>query len=263
MAPPMRRRRLNSLPIFVRLQGKNVILLGDGEAADAKRRLLERAGATIVGEESSANLAIVAIDDDDNAEAAVARLKARGLLVNAVDRVALCDFTLPAIVDRDPVLIAIGTGGASAGLAKALRQRLEAMLPAGLGALATGLSTARAALRTKLPDGGDRRRAIDAALDAGGALDPFGGQQDVAGWLAAVAADAVANTEVIVLRSPNPDDLTLKQARLFGQADRVYHAPDVPPAILDRARADAVRTVGPAPAEIQSGLTLIVRMADA
>ena len=103
---------LHSLPLFVRLAGRPVILLGEGEAADAKRRLLDRAGAVIVGEAAEAALAIVALDEP---ESAVARLKARGVLVNAVDRSDLCDFTLPAIVDRDPVIVAIGTGGASAG----------------------------------------------------------------------------------------------------------------------------------------------------
>ena len=126
-APPP---SLQSLPLFVRLAGRPVILLGDGEAADAKRRLLDRAGADVVGEDATASLAIVAIDEEDEALAAVARLKARGILVNAVDRSALCDFTLPAIVDRAPVLIAIGTSGVSAGLAAALRQRLEALVPA-------------------------------------------------------------------------------------------------------------------------------------
>ena len=111
----------------MKLTHRPVILLGMGEAADAKRRLLERAGADIRTEEAAdASLAIVAIEDEDEAQAAAERLKARGVLVNVVDRPSLCDFTLPAIVDRDPVLIAIGTGAASAGLAKALRQRLEA-----------------------------------------------------------------------------------------------------------------------------------------
>ncbi len=96
---------LHSLPLFVRLAGRPVILLGEGEAADAKRRLLERAGAIIVGEDAAASLAIVAIDDEGEALAAVARLKARGLLVNAVDRPEHCDFTTPAIIDRAPVLI--------------------------------------------------------------------------------------------------------------------------------------------------------------
>ena len=123
-----------ALPIFVRLSAHAVVLVGEGEAADAKRRLLERAGATIVGEDRAAEARLAVVADD---EASAHRLKARGLLVNVVDRPELCDFTLPAIVDRAPMLIAVGTGGVSAGLAAAVRQRLEAILPAGLGALAT------------------------------------------------------------------------------------------------------------------------------
>ena len=234
---------MHSLPIFIRLTGRPVILIGAGEAARAKRRLLERAGARIVGEEDEAQLAIVAIEDDREAEAAVARLKARGVLVNAADRPALCDFTLPAIVDRDPVLIAIGTGGASAGLAKALRQRLEGLLPTGLGRLAEALHGARGAIRARWPGAPDRRRAIDAALLPGGALDPLGEGRDVAGWLDGSGGGEGARLVVIRLRSADPDELTLREARLLGSADRIYHRADVPPAILDRARADAVRIV--------------------
>ncbi len=231
---------LNSLPLFVRLGGRPVILLGEGEPAEAKRRLLDRAGALVVGEDAAASLAIVAIEDEDEAQAAIARLKARGVLVNAVDRPAACDFTLPAIVERGPVIVAIGTGGVSAGLAAALRQRLETLLPAGLGALAEGLHAARSALRARFPDGAERRRAIGAALSPGGALDPLAGETDVDGWLSQAARPA-AKVEAFVLTSTDPDDLTLRQARALAAADRVYHRADVPPAILDRARADAVR----------------------
>jgi uroporphyrin-III C-methyltransferase / precorrin-2 dehydrogenase / sirohydrochlorin ferrochelatase len=151
----------HSLPLFMRLAGRPVILIGEGEGADAKRRLLERACARIVGEgDAEARLAIVVLPEP---EAAVARLQARGVLVNAVDRPDLCDFTLPAIVDRHPVLIAIGTGGASAGLAAALRQRLETMLPVSLGNLASALGKARDRIRTRFPDSGERRRAIGAS----------------------------------------------------------------------------------------------------
>lgn len=232
---------MHSLPIFIRLTGRPVILLGTGEAAQAKRRLLERVGARIVGEKNEAGLAIVAIEDDAEAEAAVARLKARGILVNAADRPALCDFTLPAIIDRDPVLIAIGTGGASAGLAKALRQRLEGLLPAGLGRLAEALHGAKAAIRARWPGAADRRRAIDAALVPGGALDPLGETGVVANWLGAADGGETSRLVAIRLRSADPDELTLREARLLGSADRVYHRADVPAAILDRARADAVR----------------------
>ena len=253
-----------SLPIFVRLAGRPVILLGSGEAAAAKRRLLERAGAIIVGEGGGAALAIVAIADDAEAAATIARLKARGILVNAVDRSADCDFTLPAIVDRSPVLIAVGTGGASAGLAKALRQRLEALLPARLGAIASGLAGARAAIRARWPEPAMRRRAIDAAFDAGGPLDPFVAHDDgaVAAWLAGAGpVDAGTRLIPLPLASADPDALTLRQARLLAQADTLFHAAAVPGTILDRARADAVRVEAETPPEaLPPGLALFVTM---
>lgn len=248
---------LHSLPLFVRLAGRAVMLIGEGEPADAKRRLLERAGAVLVDETAMAALAVVALDDPD---ATVARLRARGVLVNAVDRPDLCDFTLPAIVDRDPVIVAIGTGGVSAGLAAALRQRLETLLPQDLGRLAEGLSAARATLRRRFPDGVERRRALGAALAAGGPLDPLAPTADVADWLSGASA-AEAVTVRIVLTSTDPDDLTLRQARWLANADRVFHAPDVPAAILDRARADAVRVAGTAPEEVGQGLTVSLAMA--
>lgn len=251
---------MQSLPVFLRLQGRAVILTGEGEVADAKRRLLERAGAHVVGEAEDASIAIVA----DGDQATVDRLKARGVLVNATDRPDLCDFTLPAIVDRDPVLIAIGTGGASAGLAKALRQRIEALLPARLGALATALSDARAAIRARWPDAAARRRAIDKGLAAGGLIDPLNENAAgaVPGWIARQSDDKATRIESICLTSADPDDLTLRAARLLGEADRVYHAPDVPAAILDRARADAVRIVAAtSPAQPGEGLSLWLEMA--
>lgn len=237
-----------------------MILLGNGEAAEAKRRLLERAGAEIVGAEANAQLAIVALD---HPEPVVARLKARGILVNAVDRPDLCDFTLPAIIDRDPVLVAIGTGGASAGLAKALRQRIEAMFPVSLGALANGLRDARERMRQRWPDAGNRRRAIDAALAAGGPLDPLSGRTDVVSWLDAPERQPGNLLIALRLLSPDPDELTLKQARLLGQADRIFHRATVPAAILDRARADAVRIACDGPPDAPGpGLSLDISMGD-
>ncbi len=254
---------MDQLPIFVTLKGRKVILLGSGEMADAKRRLYERAGAIITGDENAdAALAVVALEDDDEAAAAVERLKARGLLVNAVDRSALCDYTTPAIVDRDPVLIAIGTGGASAGLAKAVRQRLEQMLPGRLGQLARGLLAARARIKNLWPDGADRRRAIDAALNPGGTLDPFADHdaQAIDLWLADPAAGNQTGVIELSLHSADPDDLTIKQARLLGQADVIYADASVPEAILVRARADAERfDLDMFDATQVTGLTLVIR----
>lgn len=254
---------MHSLPIFVDLRGRPVVLLGEGHAAEAKRRLIERAGGRPVceaeGEDHGARLAFVACADEAEAAATAARLKARGLIVNVADRPALCDFTLPAIVDRDPVLLAIGTGGRSAGLAKALRQRIEALLPAGLGALAEALAAARARMRARWPDADSRRRAIDAALAEGGPLDPLGdgAAEAVDRWLAADHVEAADRIVPIRLRSADPDDLTLGEARLLGQADRLYHRPDVPQAILARARADAARhACAVPPAEPGPGLSI-------
>jgi len=236
---------MHSLPLFVKLEGRAVILLGEGEAADAKRRLLERAGALVTTDEGAdAALAIVAIEDDALAEATAMRLRARGVLVNAVDRPALCDFTLPAIIDRQPVLIAIGTGGASAGLAKALRQRLEALIPQSIGRLAAALKEARPDIARRWPEAADRRRAIDAALSQGGVLDSLRDfdAAEMERWLdASTPAQSASQLETIVLHSADPDDLTLRQARLLGSADALFHTADIAPAILDRARADAVR----------------------
>ncbi|ATY32925.1 precorrin-2 dehydrogenase/sirohydrochlorin ferrochelatase family protein [Sphingomonas psychrotolerans] len=248
---------LAALPIFVKLVGRPVILIGEGEAAEAKRRLLARAGACVVDEAAEAVLAIVATDDP---EPIVARLRARGILVNAVDRADLCDFTLPAIIDRDPVLIAVGTGGVSAGLAAALRQRLEAVLPASLGRLARALAAAKPALRSRWPDAGERRRALGAAL--AGPLDPLEdhGEAAVERWLA-YPAEPRAPLLHFSLTSPDPDALTLGQARALAQADRVYHRRDVPEAILDRARADAARILCDAiPAAAGAGLSVYLEM---
>ena len=152
---------MHQLPIFLNLEGRAVVLVGEGEAAEAKARLITRAGGRIVPAwEEGASVAFVALDDETEARAAAEELRARGLLVNVVDRPALCDFTTPAIVDRAPVTIAIGTGGASAGLAKAIRQRIEALLPSRLGALASALHTARGAMTARWPDAADRRLAV-------------------------------------------------------------------------------------------------------
>lgn len=239
---------IEALPLFHRIAGQPVIVVGKGEAAEAKRRLVERAGGIVIadiaqGIEQGARLAFVADESNDAAQAAVARLRQAGLLVNAADRPDLCDFTVPSILDRNPVLIAIGTAGASAGLAKALRLRLERILPQSLGLLASVLGKSRAELRKRWPDAGDRRRALDAALDEGGALDPL--HEDSAGrveaWLGAAATVEPAGRIEILLASDDPEDLTLRQARLLGSADCIAYEPDVPTSVLDRARADAAR----------------------
>lgn len=253
---------IRSLPLFHRVAGQPVIVLGEGEAAQARRRLVERAGGMVSDDERvSARLAFVAIDDP---APVVERLRARGILVNVPDQPDLCDFIVPAVLDRAPVLIAIGTGGASSGLAKALRLRLEALMPQSLGMLAIRLFQARPRLRAWLPDSSQRRHALDAALRSGGPLDPFdeASAANVARWLD--TGDSPQDTSrvvVIQLRSSDPDDLSLREARLLGQADRIAFEPGVSSAVLDCARADAVREPiesGGIPLQ-GTGLVLILR----
>lgn len=256
---------MEQLPVFLNLRGRMVVLVGEGEAADAKARLIARAGGRIVRAwEAGAAIAFVALDDDAEARAAAEALRAQGLLVNVVDRPDLCDFTTPAIVDRAPLTIAIGTGGASAGLAKAVRQRIEALLPPRLGALASALHAARAAMKARWPAAADRRRAIDAALAPGGVLDPVaaGSADAVDAWLTGETAALPSRLEIIRLAGADPDDLTLGAARLLGEADHIFHPADIPAAILDRARADALRHVADMPpADPPAGLSLWLELA--
>ena len=212
---------MNQLPVFLSLAGRTVVLVGTGEAAEAKARLIARAGGRIASAwEPGAAIGFVALDDE---------------------------------------------GAARAGLAKAIRQRLEALLPERLGALASALHAARAAMTALWPAPADRRRAIDAALGEGGVLDPFdeASAERVEAWLASSAAADPADSavpsrlEVIALASEDPEDLTLRAARLLGQADHVFHHPAVPCPVLARARADAVRIAARTPpTEPPPGLSL-------
>ena len=259
-----------SLPLFHQIAGQSVLVLGDGPAAEPKRRLVERAGGVIIDDLSRAidegvRLAFIAYDDAAACEVAAINARCAGMLVNVVDRPELCDFTTPSILDRDPLLVAIGTGGASAGLAKHVRLRLERVLPATLGALAKALESARPNLRARFPDGADRRRAVDAALREGGALDPFApdAHEKVAGWAVGESSPRGGGIIELTLTSADPEDLTLRQARLLGEADVLLLDGVVPPAILARARADAARLVWDEAASEQtpasSGLTLLLR----
>lgn len=256
---------MRSLPLFHRIAGQPVIVLGEGDMAEPKRRLVERAGGEVIadlqdGIDRGARLAFIAHNDAAMCEADAIRARCAGLLVNVVDQPALCDFTTPSILERDPVLLAIGTSGASAGLAKQVRLRLEALLPADLGLLASRLEQLRSRLRQAYPAAAERRRALDAALGAGGPLDPLveGAHERVADWLDGGAGAGQAAHVEITLASDDPDDLTLRTARLLGSADVVLHDAAVPPAILARARADAQRILLPAQAPDRAGLVVIL-----
>jgi len=253
---------MQQLPIFVNLTGRAVILVGDGEPAEAKARLVRAAGGELVGEHAAeAVLAFVAIEHDAEAQAAATRLRARGLLVNVVDKPAMSDFLMGAIIDRSPVVVAISTAGASASLARALRTRLEALLPASLGPLARAILAARDAVAARHPTPTDRRRLWERALAEGGPLDPFAA---LAGVDAAVSrvieSSSSATPQLLEIRisSADPGNLTLNQLNALARCDALVVAGSVPVAIIDRARRDAARLealTDPLP----PGLTVVLR----
>lgn len=255
---------MHSLPLFHRIAGKRVVVVGEGDMAEAKARLVIRAGGIPCGETEAhhAKLAFVALENEREAKAAALRLKRLGLLVNVADMPDLCDFTLPSLLEREPVLVAVSTGGASAGLAKHLRLRLETLIPESIGILAEKLGKAREKLLARWPDGDSRRRALDEALGQGGALDVLDPDAEtrLESFLEANGAKPAGGVFDFTLSSDDPEDLTIKQARLLGMADTVFHDSEIPEPILVRARADAVRRQLPSDVATD-GLTVILRRA--
>lgn len=255
---------MDALPLFLTLKGREVVVLGDGEAAAAKARLVVAAGGLVCGEDAGAPvLAFVGLDDEGEAAAAAARLRARGLLVNVVDRPAMSDFLMGAIVDRSPVVVAISTGGASASLSRALRGRLEGLLPASLGALAGAIGGSRRAAVLLHPEVADRRRLWERALAEGGVLDPLRSVDDARAAVEAAiagASEAVTETRVILVSSDDPGELTLNQLGWLGRCDALLVEGDVPAAVVGRARRDAVRLMA-APDVPVEGLTVVLRYA--
>lgn len=253
---------MQQLPIFVNLQARPVILVGKGEPAEAKARLVLAAGGVIVDETAPhAVLAFVAIEDDAEAQASAARLRSRGLLVNVVDKPAMSDFLMGAIIDRSPVVVAVSTGGASASLARALRTRLEALFPASLGPLARAILTARDTVSANHKTPNDRRRLWERALAQGGPLDPFAALTDVDSAVAsAVAGCSAAGCELLVITvsSDDPGDLTLNQLNALARCDALVVEGLVAPAVTDRARRDAAR-LDAVSDPLEPGLTVLLR----
>lgn len=251
---------MEALPLFHRIAGQPVLVVGAGAAADAKRRLVVEAGGVPVTDEGRARLAFVAMET--GAEAEAARLRTLGLLVNVVDRPELCDFTVPAIVDRAPVTVAIGTVGASASLAKALRERLELLLPGHLGALADAIRDARGAVAARLPTVAARRAFWAGLLGPGAPLDPLAPAAVPADAIrAALRGDVPETGETVVLDLPEggAEALTLAELRRLAAADLLVLDGDVPGDVLALARRDAARVAAACPPPGATGRILILR----
>jgi uroporphyrin-III C-methyltransferase/precorrin-2 dehydrogenase/sirohydrochlorin ferrochelatase len=182
------------LPVFLDLQAGPVLLVGAGELARAKLRLLAAAGARIRWYATDGNHDVSGLDSADAARiehaqgdplaadlsgviailcagagdigtAMSARAKAVGLPVNVMDDLSHSTFIFPAIVDRGDVVVAIGTGGASPVVARRVREDIEAMLPARIGDLAGFIGRWRKLIHNRIPEFALRRRFWERVVD--------------------------------------------------------------------------------------------------
>jgi uroporphyrin-III C-methyltransferase / precorrin-2 dehydrogenase / sirohydrochlorin ferrochelatase len=241
---------MRHFPVFLDLHGRRALLLGAGESAGRQAALLRAAGAEVVPRASfhPADLAgcaiavgVGAVEAELQALAAAAR--AAGVPVNVVDRPDLCTCIMPAIVDRDPITVAVSSGGAAPVLARLIRARIEAAVPPAFGRLAAFADAFKIEIRRRFPDLAARRRVLE-ALFAGRTADlVFAGREAEAGQAFAEALQnpAPAGGQVFLVGAgPGAADLlTLRAQRLLGEADVIVHDADVGAAVLDLARRDA------------------------
>lgn len=243
---------MRHFPVFLDLAGRIVLVLGEGPVAERKAALLREAGAVIrraarFTPDLLEGCAFVLGADAPEADlrALSAAAMARGMAVNIVDRPDLCSAILPAIIDRAPLTIAIGTGGAAPVLARLVRARIEAAVPPGFAALARLAGQFRDRLRARFPDAARRRRVLEQTLGGQvGALALAGRIREAeAAMTAAIAADMAAPGMVhLVGAGPGAADLlTLRAQRLLGEADVVVHDRLVGAEVLALARRDAER----------------------
>ncbi|HVT53487.1 MAG TPA: siroheme synthase [Dongiaceae bacterium] len=243
---------MESFPIFMRLRGRKVLVVGAGALAHAKQRLLLAAGAQVDLRDAlpptlGGYALVFGASGDDAADRIVAAAARDARLpVNVVDRPELSDFTMPAVVDRGDVVIGISTGGASPILAQRVRGWIEDALPTGLDRLAGFARRFRAAVQTRVSDNATRRRFWERFFDGEAAELVMAGEDIRAARrmirdLNATDADARGQgmrTE-IELASNDPEDLTLRTLRALRKADVIVHDTGIAPAILDYARRDA------------------------
>ena len=264
---------MNSLPLAFSLEGRKVLLAGHGEAALAKARLLVRTPAEIVwfgpaagdiddplivskrltcatravqdSDFSGAALAVIATGDTAEDERLAAMARRAHVPVNVVDRPELSDFSVPAIVDRSPVLVAISTEGTAPVLARRIRAMMEAALPMATGRLAARAGAFRDRLKAMLPEFDARRRVwerVFSAEDPASLADLEDGA--FAARLEAMAEEEQAGTRrgLVQLVGAGPGDpelLTLKAQRALQSADVIVYDRLVGDGVLDYARRDA------------------------
>ena len=265
---------MKHFPIFLAVAGRRIVVSGGGEAALAKLRLLMKTEARLAvfaphaapeihrwaaegrlqlhhravqtGDATGAAL-FYAANEDETEDARVAVLAATdGALVNIVDNLRDSAFITPAIVDRDPVTVAIGTEGAAPVLARAIKTDLEERLPAVLGPLARIGKGFRHAVEA-LPFGAKRREFwAEYYFRAGPRAIEDGGEGAARPALEALldrhrqAPDKEGHVDLVGAGPGDPELLTLKARKALDTADVVIHDRLVTPEILELARREAI-----------------------
>ncbi|NRP85576.1 Siroheme synthase [Ensifer adhaerens] len=270
---PPRTEQLSVFPAFFRVEGRTASVFGNGDEAFAKVRLLMNTQAKIVayaqtpeadyhsflianrittlrGEFSAeqvkgATLVFAATGDAEADRAIVDAARAERIPANAVDQPDYCDFYTPALVNRAPVAVAIGTEGAGPVLAQMIRAQIDQILSPSLGKLAELATRYRKSVDRLVPRG-VARRVFWRRFFSGSVADAVN-----AGHVkqAEQAADSLLQTsrEVegrvwLVGAGPGAEDLlTLRAQRVMMEADVIVYDALVPQAIVDMGRRDAER----------------------
>lgn len=262
------------LPLFFDIKGRKVLIVGGGEVALRKARLLFKAqakvcvtspnihdglldvvtrsgGEHITEDYQSTDLKqfalVVAATDQQSVNILVSDdAKKAGIPVNVVDQPDLCSFIFPAIVDRSPVIAAVSSGGSSPVLARLLRAKLETVIPASYGRLAALAEKYRDKVKTTFDHVNLRRGFWEKILGGHVADLVFAGKEKEAEELLASELSQAKPVKrelgevYLVGAGPgDPDLLTFKALRLMQQADVVLHDRLVSQPVLDLCRRDA------------------------
>ncbi|MGA2023281.1 MAG: siroheme synthase CysG [Steroidobacteraceae bacterium] len=284
---------MDYLPVFLNLRDRLTLVVGGGAVATRKVELLLKAHARVrvVAPALHAELALyrdagriehhamlfepahfdgvafaIAATDREQVNRAVAAAgEARGVFVNVVDDGSASSCLMPAIVDRSPIIVAIGSSGQSPTLARRVRAQIEALLPERLGELARLAGRARERVARALPDLNRRRVFWERVFSGSIATQVLAGslQQAEAQLDSQLAAAGIADAaqraraqspcgEIYLIGAGpgDPDLLTLRALQLLQQADVVLYDRLVSEAVLSRVRRDAQRVfVGKQPGE--------------
>ncbi len=266
---------MDYLPIFIAIRNKPCVVVGGGEIAARKVSLLRQAGAKVTvvapslgealarevaagtvsyraGEFVSADLegatlVIAATDNEAVNRQVAAAAEARRIPINVVDSPELCSFVMPAIIDRSPLVLAVSSGGAAPVLARLLRARLESLIPASYGRLATLAGKFRDQVKKRFTRSADRRIFWEKILQGPIAEMVYSGQDAAAETALQKALDSESGApnrgEVYLVGGGpgDPDLLTFRALRLMQQADVVVYDRLVAPAVLELVRRDAER----------------------